>query len=143
MSSFQLHWSVLRKRRCSHKTPFSLSKMVQEFKIGSTRLRGYEAPRGAQRPKGTTIRSVGLSRGHCILGEDFKKLTPPFRMHLIRYIFFLHYTKDITLTFLRNSLFLNNKQNIFFHCYKKHLRWGGDKLIKKVSPIVQCSMTQP
>ena len=54
-------------------------------------------------------------------------------------VFFVHYTNDSTLTLLRNSLFNNNKQNIFFHCYKKHLKWGDDPK-KKVSPIIQCSM---
>ena len=28
---------------------------------------------------------------------------------------------------------------IIFHCYKKHLKWG-DEVMKKVSPIIQCSM---
>ena len=39
---------------------------------------------------------------------------PPFLMHLKTEYFFLHYTKDSTLTLLRNSLFNINKQHIFF-----------------------------
>ena len=31
---------------------------------------------------------------------------------------------------------------IFFHCYKKHLKWG-DEVMKKVSPIIKCSLFYP
>ena len=55
----------------------------------------------------------------------FQYIIPPFLMHLIRKSIFLHYKNDSTLTLLRNSMFNINKQNMFFHCYKKHLKWGG------------------
>jgi len=55
-------------------------------------------------------------------------------------VIFLHCRyKWFNFNILRNSLFNINKQNILFHCYKKHLKWG-DEVMKKVSPIIQCSM---
>ena len=86
-------------------------------------------------------RGDGQSRDHFILGQAFIMLSPHFWFIWLDRIFFLHYANDSTLTLLRNSLFKNNKQNNFFHCFKKHLKWG-DEAMKKVSPIIQCSMTK-
>ena len=49
----------------------------------------------------------------------FQYIIPPFLMCLAtKRIFFLHFTKDSTLTLLRNSLFSINKLNIFFFVIK-------------------------
>ena len=53
--------------------------------------------------------------------------------------FFLHYTNDSTLTLLRNSLFNIIKQNIIILIVVKAPKMG-DEVMKKVSPIIQCSM---
>ena len=71
----------------------------------------------------------------------FHYIIPPFLIAFDNIEnFFLHYTNDSTVTLLRNSLFNSNKQNNYFHCYKKHLKWGDEvmKVLKKVSPIIQC-----
>ena len=70
-------------------------------------------------------RGDGQSRDHFILGQAFIMLSPHFWFIWLDRIFFLHYANDSTLTLLRNSLFKNNKQNNFFHCYMQHLKWGG------------------
>ena len=80
------------------------------------------------------------SRDHCILGQTFDKLSPPFLMHLITEYFFCiiqmiqlwHYWEIVCPTSINN---------IFFLCYKKHLKWGDDAK-KKVSPIIKCSMLE-
>ena len=73
--------------------------------------------------------------------KGFQYIIPPFLMCLMTQNIFLHFTNDSTLTLLRNSLFNINKQNIF-PCYKKHLKWEYE-VMKKVSPILQHSMTYP
>ena len=60
-------------------------------------------------------------------------------MYLLRKSIFLHYTNDSTLTLLRNGLFNINKQNIVFIVIKPPK--GGDKVMKRVSQNIQCSMT--
>ena len=50
-------------------------------------------------------------------------------------VFFVHYTNESTLTLLRNSLFNNNKKQNIFSLLLKASKMGGDKLMKKVSPI--------
>ena len=79
-----------------------------------------------------------LARDHCI--DRLSLHYPPISDAFDNREIFLHKTNYSTLTLLRNSLFNNNKQIIFFHCYKKNLI-GGDEVMKKVSPIIQCSMT--
>ena len=83
-----------------------------------------------------------FARDHCRLGQAFNNLSPPISdsFNNIDSFFMYYSTNDSTLTLLRNSLFNNYKQK--FHCYKKHLKWG-DKFMKKVSPIIQCSMHLP
>ena len=98
---------------------------------GAVRLKGQINPQACEH----------FPRDHCILGHTFNHY-PPISDAFDNRIFFLYYTNDSTLTLLRNSLFNINKQHIFFHCYKKHLKWGDDAE-KKVSPIIQCSMTSP
>ena len=51
----------------------------------------------------------------------------------------MHYTNDSTLTLLRNSLFNIIKQNIIILIVVKAPKMG-DEVMKKVSPIIQCSM---
>ena len=72
--------------------------------------------------------------------DRFSIYYPPFLMCLLIKIIFLQYTNDSTLILSRNSLFNINKQNICFHCCKKLLKWE-DEVKKRVSPIIQCSMT--
>ena len=80
-----------------------------------------------------------LPRDHCILGQAFNTLSPRFWCVWQDRVFFIHYTNDTTLTLLRNSLFNKNKNNILFNCYIKHLKLE-DEVMKKVSPIIQCSI---
>ena len=80
---------------------------------GAVRLKGQINPQACEH----------FPRDHCILGHTFNHY-PPISDAFDNRIFFLYYTNDSTLTLLRNSLFNINKQHIFFHCYKKHLKWG-------------------
>ena len=41
---------------------------------------------------------------------------------------------------MMKCLFHFNEQNIFCHYCKKHMKWG-DEVMKRISPIIRCSMT--
>ena len=77
------------------------------------------------------------SRDHCILGQAFNTLSPPISDAFDNIDYFFCILQMVQLWHYWEIACWKTINNIFFHCYKKHLKWR-DKLMKNVSPIIQC-----
>ena len=79
----------------------------------------------------------GKAREHCsILVQTFNALSLFLSQHCV--LFCMKQTIQLW-QLLMTSLFHFNKPNYFSHCYKKHLKCE-DEVMKRVSPIIQCSI---
>ena len=74
-----------------------------------------------------------------MLGQTFNAFSHNFWWVCQQRILFLHYTYkwlNFDINYWEIGSLLNiNKQNIFFLCHKKHLKWG-DEVMKRFSPII-------